>query len=758
MARPLQDRTVNRSSASFDGSNNSGLQVGQNNGTIHTHHYHQTDDSKAENRNCIRALHATDPRLDKARIESTKGGLLEDAYNWVLDNDEFKRWCHEQESQLLWVKGDPGKGKTMLMCGGINELSKSAPVSEITVVYFFCQAGNDRINHGTAVLRGLIFMFVEKHPGLISHVRREYDTAEAQAFEGPNTWEALLRTTYLIIDALDECTLELGRPLDVIVDQSCLYPNVKWLVSSRNRPSIEQALETAPRKARLWLEINEASISNAVASFIHFKVEILKSKKKNFSDDIRDAVSQHLLANAQGTFLWAALVCEELANYKVLTRYIRKKLVEYPPGLDPLYHGMLKQIGDSDDAELCRSILGIITTVYRPITLEELSSCIEMPEDVELCDLEEILGLCGSFLTLRGSTISLVHQSAKDFLRRKAVHEIFPRGEEFVHYSIFSRSLDAMAETLRRDIYNLVFPGYHSDLLASGSEDCMIKIWNARNGQCLRSLEGHLYKVCAITLSHDSQLLASSSYDHTSKIWELKSGKCLQTLDHQFPVRTVALSLNSRILASSCRLHKPGSFGSRDHTIKLWDTSRWKCLQTLNGHTKSVEIWDTSSRQKPHEFDNNVGESELYLSHDSTLLASAPDPLLSTGLIKIWDVQNQKCILNINIQEPIRSLIFSRNLKLIATYSNKKMVRVWDVRSGECRQDFSSSQDVKEFFLANPDFELFDGTAASSTFPVDELPTFSSTDDSFTRGFRVDPRCEYIAWNHEEVLWLPPEY
>lgn len=349
-------------------------------------------------------MHATDPRLDKRRIEAIKGGLLEDAYKWVLGNAEFKRWCYQQESQLLWIKGDPGKGKTMLLCGIINELIKSASTSQPTVAFFFCQAADARINHATAVLRGLVFMLVDQHPTLISHVRREYDKAGAKVFEDANAWEALLgiltdilrdpllQTTYLIIDALDECTTGLSRLLYFIVGKSASYPNVKWLVSSRNWPSIEETLETVFRKEKLWLELNEASVSKAVASFIHYKVQILKSKK-GFSDDVRDTISRHLLENAQDTFLWVALVCEELAKFNVSKRAVRKKLEEFPAGLDQLYQRMLAQIGDTDDADLCKSILSISTTVYSPITLEELSAYIELPEDVELSDLEEIIGL-----------------------------------------------------------------------------------------------------------------------------------------------------------------------------------------------------------------------------------------------------------------------------------------------------------------------------------------------------------------------------
>ncbi|EDU44825.1 conserved hypothetical protein [Pyrenophora tritici-repentis Pt-1C-BFP] len=41
--------------------------------------------------------------------------LLADSYRWILDNTTFRQWHKDQQSRLLWVKGDPGKGKTMLL-------------------------------------------------------------------------------------------------------------------------------------------------------------------------------------------------------------------------------------------------------------------------------------------------------------------------------------------------------------------------------------------------------------------------------------------------------------------------------------------------------------------------------------------------------------------------------------------------------------------------------------------------------------------
>ncbi|RYP47368.1 hypothetical protein DL769_011320 [Monosporascus sp. CRB-8-3] len=71
---------------------------------------------------CLAGLPSTDPRYDKARIEQTKGGLLQNAYRQILDNPEIRQWRNDEQSQLLWIKGDPGKGKTMFLCGIIDEL------------------------------------------------------------------------------------------------------------------------------------------------------------------------------------------------------------------------------------------------------------------------------------------------------------------------------------------------------------------------------------------------------------------------------------------------------------------------------------------------------------------------------------------------------------------------------------------------------------------------------------------------------------
>lgn len=428
---------------------------------------------------CIQDLRLTDPRHDKKRIEDTKGGLLEDSYCWIIENSEFKQWRNNQRSPLLWIRGDPGKGKTMLLCGIINELSKST-FDKALLSYFFCQATDSRINSATAVLRGLIYMLVNRQPSLVSYIQRKYDHSGRELFEDINSWVALseifidvlqdpsLDGTCLIVDGLDECVIGLPELLGLIVQTSSGSFHVKWIVSSRNWPDIGERLMNAGQNVSL--ELNAESVSAAVSIFIQHKVREL-AQRKAYNDEIREAVLDHLFLNANGTFLWVALVCQDLEKIPKWAVPIRLK--GFPPGLDALYERMVEQIRNSNYTDLCIQILASIAIAYRPLTLTELLPLIDVYEDksADIESLQEIISFCGSLLTVRKDAIYFVHQSAKDYLLTNASKEIFPSGKEGTHHSIFLRSLEIMSRTLRRDVYSLSSPGLSIDQVEQPDPD-----------------------------------------------------------------------------------------------------------------------------------------------------------------------------------------------------------------------------------------------------------------------------------------------
>ncbi|KAF2174944.1 hypothetical protein K469DRAFT_769241 [Zopfia rhizophila CBS 207.26] len=134
-------------------------------------------------------------------------------------------------------------------------------------------------------------------------------------------------------------------------------------------------------------------------------------------------------------------------------------LDEVPVELKDVYRRMIERIKESrrQRSELCRQVLSIIIAAYRPLHLQELYVLSSLPTQVQNVNqsITAIVRMCGSFLTIRNDNVYIIHQSAKDFLSEEASPDIFPCGIWDVHHSIFSKSLQVMSRTLRRDMYSL---------------------------------------------------------------------------------------------------------------------------------------------------------------------------------------------------------------------------------------------------------------------------------------------------------------
>src|SRR6266550_1252400 len=111
-----------------------------------------------------------------------------------------------------------------------------------------------------------------------------------------------------------------------------------------------------------------------------------------------------------------------------------------------------------------------------------------------------------------------------------------------------------------------------SKLMASGSVDKTIVLWDPATGNELRALKGHTGTVDAVAFSPDDKQLASGSADNTIKIWDVAGGREKQTMaGHTLFVSSVAFSPDGRLLAS----------GSGDQSVKLWDLATGRELRTL---------------------------------------------------------------------------------------------------------------------------------------------------------------------------------
>ncbi|MEH1812103.1 MAG: serine/threonine-protein kinase [Nostoc sp.] len=98
-------------------------------------------------------------------------------------------------------------------------------------------------------------------------------------------------------------------------------------------------------------------------------------------------------------------------------------------------------------------------------------------------------------------------------------------------------------------------------ILATGSDDNTIKLWEVNTGQLICTLVGHSWSVVAVAFTADGETLLSASCDKTVKLWRVSTAEEIVTLSgHIDTVSAVAVSKVTQLIAS----------GSRDKTIKLW--------------------------------------------------------------------------------------------------------------------------------------------------------------------------------------------
>lgn len=466
----------------------------------------------AEEEKCLCDLRITDPRDDMRRIVSTKDNLLEDSCSWIFEDSAFLDWWNGQGSGLLWIHGDPGKGKTMMTIALISSISERLTSGASGVLsYFFCQNNVPELNRSTSVLRGLIYLLLSQNKNLIYHLRKSYSEAGKPLFEGLNALSALWRilfdiledkslpTVYLIIDALDECRDDTFELLKLIIGNNAqARSRVKWLVTSRNESKVKELLENQGHP-HTSLELNSSHVSKAVDKFIDTKVTELARQKK-YSSELQILVKDYLLRKAEGTFLWVALVCKELE--RVARAKTQSTLQEFPTGLEPLYERMMKRVlSAGEDTDTCKKLLCLITLASRPLSLKELAIFADLPapfQDEE--SINDLVDQCGSFLVLRQETAYFVHQSAKDYFFKGEGSHIFQAGKSYEHARIASLCLKLMLTVLKRNICSLQTSGH---------------IGESHSSKVDSSLLAQVEYACVYWASHIKQAGQFDHHDHT---------------------------------------------------------------------------------------------------------------------------------------------------------------------------------------------------------------------------------------------------
>ncbi|MEX0270623.1 NB-ARC domain-containing protein [Leptolyngbyaceae cyanobacterium UHCC 1019] len=241
-------------------------------------------------------------------------------------------------------------------------------------------------------------------------------------------------------------------------------------------------------------------------------------------------------------------------------------------------------------------------------------------------------------------------------------------------------------------------------LLASGSFDQTIRIWDVQTGNCLKILSDSGAVLSLTWLRNklldtgllegdraDSWQLATGGDDGAIKLWDWQAATWTSLEGHTDGIWSLALSPDGCTLTS----------GSGDRTLKCWDVQTGQLLRTLRGHHN--RIWSVAVSPEGHQIASG--------SEDKTL--------------KLWDSQTGQCLRTLhgyhNTTFPIAIFPNATSPPTLLTFSEDHQVRFWDVQTGHCQKTLHlPPQDIFHAALS-PDAQILASSGLDHTIRLYDL-------------------------------------
>ncbi|NDJ16399.1 NB-ARC domain-containing protein [Myxacorys almedinensis] len=281
--------------------------------------------------------------------------------------------------------------------------------------------------------------------------------------------------------------------------------------------------------------------------------------------------------------------------------------------------------------------------------------------------------------------------------------------------------------------------------LASSSRDRTVKLWQVESGHCQATIAAHPHQIRAVTFARDGKTLVTGCDDHRLRVWNYYTGECLRVLKgHQSWISAIAICPATQVLASA----------SEDQSVRLWEGHSHRCIKTFRGHSNGVwgialspdtrqlasghqdgqirlwslqhlPAWDASESKEPQS------PQKILRGHESWVWSVAFSPhrdLLASGsedrTVRLWHAQTGKLLSTLyGHSDAVLSVVFSQDKQTLISGSLDGTLRIWDIPTTQCRQILEGHRSGVWAIALSPDGQTLASGSQDTTIRLWELST-----------------------------------
>ncbi|KAK8197607.1 uncharacterized protein BKA78DRAFT_278390 [Phyllosticta capitalensis] len=619
---------------------------------------------------------------------------------WLFSEPEMATWIRStQGSEIIWFNAPPGSGKSILASHLIQHLS----TLRYPCQYFFFRFSHQEKRSLSGILRSLTYQIARDVP-LFRHALIELSQQGLQLgkAESSTIWRKMYDETlfqldlgqplHWIFDALDESDSPRAL-LDLLSNVSESRTPIHIFIGSRKTETLNVAFD---RLARLVPVIRiEKHGKDHNLEDIQLLVEQELSYMRG-SIVLKEAVKQKIMARADGNFLWARLVLEEIQKCHTEDA-IQEVLDEVPSEMSQLYRRIETDILRSlrkSDRRLSKALFQWAICSQRTLHLSELSQALK-PAFPEFLDLKSTIhDICGQFIQVdRTGYVGMVHQTAREYFTSVTSSELWINIEE-AHGELFEKGLSVLTD-----------PGLRLKLTHQGR---MLKHKEPFTCYAAVSWAYHLHRSCKRDDLLNMLVKFFESPAVLSWIHALALiGQMEILIKASKAVGNYAATIRKRYASINPMLHRLSDLEILDQ----WTVDLLKIIGKFSNHlladpsaiyklvppfcpTKSFlhrQFYDSSNAQvvvsgiSNQDWDDNLARISLPSSMDAEKIVCAGQHvavLVFGGTAFVWNAENFSRVATLSHEEPVATIAFNKTGTKLVSFGFRT-TKLWSIPLGE---------------------------------------------------------------------------